>query len=214
MTPAPERLLDGLRSLACVRYQAVAGHVWGSTGRFRRRRREVLPAELPAELVRELCAWLHTFAEMPGVPDTFARAFAAHQQLHEDVASAGFGYAPPHTGALAAHRDALDGVTVLIALDTVTTRNGPVYVYAGSEDFELQGSDKDLPRQLRYREYPSEPLLGEAGDVFCFDARSYHYGARNTSTTGRIIFNATIGSSVPTYISTARAVREKRPRPK
>ncbi len=83
LTSAPATLLDGLRCLALGRYHEVTGHAWDSTAKSRRRRREVLPAELPGKLVRELCAWLHTFAEMPGLPDTFARAFAAHKQLHQ-----------------------------------------------------------------------------------------------------------------------------------
>jgi ectoine hydroxylase-related dioxygenase (phytanoyl-CoA dioxygenase family) len=145
---------------------------------------------------------------MEGLPDTFARAFASQAHLSGDLASAGFGYAPTRTGGLAVHRDAWDGVTVLIALDAVTTGNGAVHVYAGSHEFEpTSSSDKNLPRQLEYKQYPSVPILGDSGDVFCFNARTYHCGIPNVSTTGRIIFNATVGSSVPTCISTARLVR-------
>lgn len=208
---APEGLLNALRSLALSRYLEGTGYAWDSTHRLRRRRREVIPAELPPELLADLCAWLHTLAAIPGLPDSFAQAFAAHDKLPEDLASAGFGYAPTNTGALAVHRDALDGVTVLIALDTVTTSNGAVRVYVGSHDFEPMGSDKNLPRQLRHQEYPSVPLIGDPGDVFCFNARTYHYGLGNRSTTGRIIFNAALGSSVPTCISTTRVLREAVP---
>jgi len=202
--PMPGVLLSHLWRQACQRWQQETGWPWKSRSRNARRKRTVLPAELPDDCAEMLAQWLVSSASQVNWSNAerqvLARPIAEHLL---DLRDAGFGYAPPRTGELRIHRDSDDGFTVLIALDQVIHGGGTVAFLPYSDRVQLpEHRLTGLPRTWPHPEF--EFTASEPGVGCLFRASTLHWGRANVSAAGRIIINATLGSTLRVRVQDAR----------
>jgi len=105
-TPMPLAIMVALREHALTRWREDTGTEWGVPCRTPRRKRMVLRALLPDDMLDILAEWLRSCALCPEWTPEHRQVLArTHEEHVADLKHCGLGFAPAQTGELGLHRD-------------------------------------------------------------------------------------------------------------